>query len=170
MNEAEEAINKLFHTIDKRFFPEHTVHEISDCIYRCDYTDALWHITEYIDMFDEEEVQLLVKSWTLIRQYHLLKLQEFQQDWEKYCANGMRRGIMAQGTILSIEEANMSLGVCEKGQRTAKLVQQSRQDGPKRIEIKPILSFKQQQQQEQEPHDIWHSFSSWSQTGILFLS
>lgn len=172
MNEAEEATRKLFNALDKRLFSKQTIHEIADCIYRCDYVDALCLITEYTDMFDEQEVQLLIRSWTLIRQYHLLKLQEFERDFEKYCGKGYS-GIMAQGTILCLEVTNMSLAACEKGRRKAKLIQHSRRQSQKGTEIKHISPYNQQQDPA-EQQVIWSYLSqyssSWSQTGILFLS
>lgn len=169
MNDAEESINNLFRTIDKRFFPEQTIRLVSDCIYRCDYCDALEYITEYVDMFDEEEIQLLLQSWTLVRRYHLLKKQEYLEDFERYCGNGQRRGIMAQGSLLSLEEANISLADCERGYSAAKLVAETRCKSSKQNKIKPILPHKQHQ-----APDIWEHISqyssSWSSSGILFAS
>lgn len=170
MNDAEESINKLFSTLDKRFFPQQTICQVSDCIYRCDYCDALVLITEYIDMFDEEEVQLLLQSWTLVRRYHLLKKEEYMHDFERYCGDGQRRGIMAQGSLLSLEEANMSLADCERGYSAAKLVAETRCKTPHQCQMKPILKHRPQ-----EAPFIWEYLSqqyssSWSHSGILFVS
>ena len=121
-------------------------------------------------MFDEEEVQLLLHVLDTGTTIPSLEKGRVLHDFERYCGDGQRRGIMAQGSLLSLEEANISLADCERGYSAAKLVAETRCKTPHQCQMKPILKHRPQ-----EAPFIWEYLSqqyssSWGHSGILFVS
>jgi hypothetical protein len=120
MNEVEASINDLIQVV--KFIPKERLDEIMNFVATCQFNEALWRITAYLDPFLEDlevfPVVLLVKSWALLCRYHRLLVREGEEDCQFFCANG-QQNILAQGFRLFLQQSRESLETSEEGMRRA---------------------------------------------------
>jgi hypothetical protein len=128
------------------FFPREILNAIEDCIYKCQYKNALWKITKYLDPFrDSFDMSLLVASWEITSQYTRQLYDTLMREHLKEVHGGYRSVRLAPLDILQyMRDAARSLKSCEKGTLKAKHMHEYRQKGCVRVAsgIEQAMMFK----------------------------